>query len=455
MTLPVKPSLFAPLAFLPEGWRENVRIRIDEDGKILQVKTDTTPCPQDLHLHHRVLLPAPANLHSHAFQRGLAGLTETRGRQSDSFWTWRQKLYRFAQLLNPEDVENLTALAYMEMMEAGYASVAEFHYLHHRPSGKPYDLPEELSLRVCAAAGQVGIGLTLLPVLYSYASLNQDPPHPAQRRFINQRDSFQKLMENCTAHLPLLPPDTVLGVAPHSLRTVATEDIISFISSLNCPIHIHVAEQQQEVKEVKHTLKTSPVQWLLDHTSLDKRWCLIHCTHATKSEVTQLAKRNCVVGLCPVTEANLGDGIFNASDYCQNGGILGVGTDSQVSISFTEEVKMLEYAQRLQTQRRCVLASPQTPSCGRFLFEAVLTGGGQALARKTGRIQQHFWADLLTLKPLSSYNNPHTLLDQWVFTAQLPVQEVLSAGRLCVKNGQHIKRQEILHRLHTTFKKIL
>ncbi len=439
--------LWSEIALTPEGWQSNVRICIDDRGNLSAVEAD---CEPDGY-RTGILLPAPANLHSHAFQRAFAGLTERRSSHStDSFWTWRSQMYRFLQVLSPDDIEAITALVQMEMLEAGYASVCEFHYVHHQADGKAYDNPAELSHRILAAARETGIGLTLLPVYYQYAGCQKQALESTQLRFRNTEKQFQRLMEKCKPSLLGLSGDACLGAAAHSLRAVSPEGL-SFIVTIasGLPIHLHIAEQLDEVVEVKTALGQRPVEWLLDHYPVNHKWTLIHATHMLEEETRALAQSGAVAGVCPITEANLGDGIFNATLFLAQGGRIGVGSDSNVRISLTEELRSLEYSQRLRDQQRTVLASEQA-STGRYIFEAITQGSAQAAGRNAGAIQTGHCADLLALdkQALTLFGKTgDEVLDAYIFAGDdRLVSDVWSAGRHMVRQGRHIHRDSIIER---------
>jgi formimidoylglutamate deiminase len=395
-----------------------------------------------------VLLPAPVNVHSHAFQRAMAGLTERRGpNPNDSFWTWRQLMFRFLDRLTPDHVEAITAFVQMEMLEAGYATNAEFHYLHHQPGGAPYDNIAETSTRVAAAASQSGIGLCLLPVHYEFGGCDGRELTAGQIRFGNSHDQFQTLHHAAKRALSPLPADVSWGVAPHSLRAVGLSVLRSYGSLFpTCPIHMHLAEQIPEVDEVKAHWGARPVEWALDNMGLDGRWCLIHCTQMTPQETVRLAKSGAVAGLCPITESSLGDGVFDAVRWVDAGGAIAVGSDSNIRIALSEELRTLDYSQRLRDGTRAALASPEM-STGRRMFEDILRGGAQATQRKTGRIEVGHWADMLTLDMDNAYmwgRSGDTALDAWMFAGDdRLVTDVWSAGRHMVKNGEHIARAGI------------
>lgn len=423
-------------ALLPTGWAENVRFTIS-DGLIASVETGAAALPGDA-VHH-ITLPGLANVHSHAFQRGMAGLAEHRGAHSDdNFWSWREVMYRFLDRLTPDDMEAIAAFAYAEMLEGGYTHVGEFHYLHNDSDGRAYADPAEMAARIAAAARGAGIGLTLLPVFYAHSNFGGQAPTHGQRRFIHDLDSFAHLLDSCR---PLLADGDRLGIAPHSLRAVTGEELAALAAMhAQGPIHIHAAEQQKEVADSLAFSGQRPVEWLLNEAGVDRRWCLIHATHLTDSETDRLAASGAVAGLCPVTEANLGDGIFPALRYLDAGGRIGTGTDSNILIDPAHELRALEYSQRLAHQARNVLASNAHPSVARRLFEATLAGGAQAMDIAPGLAVGHA-ADFVTLAPTHPAlhgRSGDSLLDGWVFAARNScVDAVWKGGRQVVADGKH------------------
>ena len=434
-----KPAIWARSALTHTGWQREVRVEIGADGSIRSIVPGTEPGHA---VETDILLPAPANLHCHAFQRGLAGLTERRQTVgNDSFWTWRSVMYRIVERLTPEDIEALAALVYVEMLEAGYASVGEFHYLHHGPKGTPYDNPAELSQRIFVAAADTGIGLTHLPVLYCRGGLAGEPLTGGQRRFGCTPDHFARLWHAAKDALRDSPADTRLGVAPHSLRAVDRAEL-GFAVGLapSAPIHLHIAEQTGEVDAVQAAYGRRPVEWLLNTFAVDARWCLVHATHMSDIERRALARAGAVAGLCPITEANLGDGIFDARAFAAAGGRFGIGSDSNVRISLVEELRTLEYSQRLRDRARAVLAEGQR-SVGRTLLENAACGGAQALGRGSGRIEPDALADLVSLRAsdLALLGlEGDALLDAWIFSGDDHlVDHVWSAGRHVVSGGRH------------------
>ncbi len=437
-------AIFAKRALLASGWAENTRIEI-AGGLIADARADSRAQTGDVEVD--TLLPALANLHSHTFQRAMAGMTEYRMAGRDSFWTWRDLMYRFTAHLTPEQIEAIAALVFLEMQEAGYASVGEFHYLHHQRNGQPYDVLSEHSDRIMAAARQTGIGLTHLPVLYSYAGVGQKPLEPGQSRFGNDVEQFCRLVDQAKSNIASLPDDCRVGIAPHSLRATSPADLVEVLDAHgDGPVHIHIAEQPKEVAEVQAGLGARPVEWLLQNAPVDQSWCLIHATHMTEVETRDMAASGAVAGLCPVTEANLGDGPFNGATYLQAGGAFGVGSDSNVLISLTEELRTLEYSQRLRDLSRNVLVVGEG-SVGHALYTGAALGGAQALGRAAGEIAPGKLADLVAIDsgaPSLCALRTDQLLDGLVFAAKdQVVSDLWSAGRHCVQGGRHLAREQV------------
>ncbi|WP_422378002.1 formimidoylglutamate deiminase [Roseibium sp.] len=434
-------TVFAEKALLPGGWAKNVAVTLGADGRILSVERDAAVGGQQT---VGILLPAPSNLHSHAFQRAMAGMSERRGSEPrDSFWTWRQIMFRFLDALTPDDVEAIAAFVQMEMLEAGYAAVGEFHYLHHQPGGTPYDNLAELSERIIAAASETGIGLTHLPVHYQFGGCDKRPLAAGQIRFGNDIDRFGKLHELATSAMKALPEDAVIGVAPHSLRAVDWEGLKSAVALAgSSPLHMHLAEQIPEVDEVLAAWGRRPVDWLLSNHDVQDNWCLIHCTQMTAAETVGLARTGAVAGLCPITESSLGDGIFDGVNYLAHGGRFGVGSDSNIRISLSEELRTLEYSQRLRDTCRASVATKEK-STGRVLFDGAVAGGAQAAGRASGAIADGHYADLLALDGNAidlEGREGDEILDAWIFTGDdRMVTDVWSAGRHVVSGGNHVK----------------
>jgi formimidoylglutamate deiminase len=449
------PQVVFEEALLPQGWTRDVAVSF-ENGVIGRVEPDAPHSGSQGIAGAGV--PGMPNLHSHTFQRAMAGLTERAGSGEDSFWTWRTLMYRFLERLTPDDVAAIAAQAFCEMLEAGFTSCAEFHYLHHAPSGAPYGNLAEMGARIAAAAGETGIGLTLLPVFYAHGGFGGAAPAAGQRRFLNDLESFARLMEASAAAIRPLP-DAALGLAPHSLRAATPDELHALLALAgDRPIHIHVAEQQKEVEDCLAWSGRRPVEWLLQEMPVDRRWCLIHATHVTAEETAALAASGGTVGLCPITEANLGDGLFPAVEYRAAQGRFGIGSDSNVLISVAEELRTLEYGQRLSRRRRNLLAAPGA-SVGRTLYEAALAGGRAALGRKVGAIAPGYRADFVVLdreSPALAGRAGDELLDAWIFAAaSSPVREVWVGGRRLVEAGRHVRRGEIFARYRATLSALL
>ncbi|HVI33989.1 formimidoylglutamate deiminase [Phenylobacterium sp.] len=425
------------------GWARGVRISV-ADGRIARLETGVEADGAE---RHGIAVPGLPNLHSHAFQRAMAGLTEVRGPAGDSFWTWRELMYRFGERLGPEELEAVAALAFAEMLERGFTRVGEFHYLHHDEGGRPFADPAEMSARIAAAAQATGIGLTLLPVFYAHSGFGGAAPTPAQARFVHDPDGYGRLVE--AARLAVRPlGDAVVGVAPHSLRAV-TEDELRAVADLgDGPVHIHIAEQVREVDDCLAWSGARPVEWLLDRFGVGEAWCLVHATHMTAEETRRLARSGAVAGLCPVTEANLGDGIFPADAYLADGGRFGVGSDSNVRIDAAEELRMLEYSQRLGLKARNVLARGEGSSTGADLFRGALTGGARALGVPAAEgLAEGGPADIVALSadhPDLAGRSGDQWLDSWVFAAGgAAVADVWRAGEHVVQGGRHRARDGI------------
>lgn len=436
--------LWAEQALTSQGWRKDLRLEIDDAGRISAVDCSSEPEGDRV----GVLLPAPTNLHSHAFQRSMAGMTEKRGpNPQDSFWTWRELMFRFLDQLTPDDIEAIAAFVQMEMLEVGYAAVGEFHYLHHQSGGIPYANLSELSDRIAAAANTTGIGLTLLPVLYEHGGCDGRPLGPGQIRFGNDIDRFESLLQGAKSALSHLPADANLGVAPHSLRAVSVDGLTAAVALMpDAPLHMHVAEQIPEVDEVVAAWGKRPMEWLLQNFEVDQRWCLIHATQMLPDETKALAESGAVAGLCPITESSLGDGIFDGKSYLNQGGRFGIGSDSNVRISLSEELRTFEYSQRLRDHGRSVLAT-NNASTGRVLFQGAAAGGAQAAGRDSGRIEVGALADLVALDATATDllgKNGDDVLDSYIFCGDdSMVSDVWSAGRHLVRNGSHKEHESI------------
>lgn len=446
-------QLWFETALLPQGWAERVRVTID-GGRIARVETGAEPGAADE--RHAIALPGLCNVHSHGFQRGMAGLAETRGRPDDDFWSWREVMYLFLDRLDPEDVAAITTQAAVEMLETGYTRLGEFHYLHNAPDGRPYAERAATAAAIGEAARTAGIGLTLMPVFYAHGDFGGAPATPGQRRFLSDLDGFARLVEESEA---LLGEGDGIGVAPHSLRAVTPEELRHLVALRpGRPLHIHAAEQVKEVEASVAALGARPVEWLLANAEVDARWCLVHATHLTEAETDALAASGAVAGLCPVTEANLGDGIFPAIRYLAAGGRIATGTDSNILVDPAAELRALEYSQRLAHRARGCLATEEVPSVGGRLFRAAGEGGAQALQGSFG-IAVGDAADIVSLDaghPALAERKGDALLDGWIFAANRPAVDcVWRAGRPLVRGGAHVARGEVAARYRKTLAKLL
>jgi formimidoylglutamate deiminase len=453
--------LWAESALLPEGFADGVRLEVDARGDLAAVEVGAEPGGAER--LSGVVLPGMPNVHSHAFQRAMAGLAERLAPGEASFWTWREVMYRFLERIGPDELRAIASQLYVEMLEAGFTAVCEFHYLHQQPDGRPYADPAELSCAILDAQRASGIGLTHLPVLYMAGGFGGRPPEPGQRRFVHDPDRFADLLERLKPRFADAP-DLRLGLAPHSLRAVpdhALRNIVALVDAIDAeaPIHIHIAEQVKEVHECLEWCGARPVRHLFDTAPLGPRWCLIHATHMDDAETEMLAQSGAVAGLCPTTEANLGDGLFNLGGYLAAGGRFGIGSDSHVSISPIEELRWLEYGQRLDTMRRLVAASPGQPHCGARLWRDALAGGAQALGRRIGRLEAGHRADLIRLDaahPILAGRSGEALLDALVFSGNVNlVRDVMVGGRWLVQGGRHLRRDAIAEAYRAAVKRLV
>ncbi len=406
----------------------------------------------------RCALPGMPNLHSHAFQRAMAGLAERRGPGDDSFWTWRETMYAFAAHIGPEQLKAIAAQLYVEMLKAGYTHVCEFHYLHHRPDGQPYADPAAMSAALVEAAEETGIGMTLLPVLYMSGGFDGRPLGERQRRFGHDVEAYLRLLESLRR---MESPMLRVGIALHSLRAVpgsAMREVLAAEPAASGPIHIHIAEQIGEVQDCLALRDARPVQWLLEHAPVDARWCLVHATHMDANEVRALAATGAVAGLCPTTEANLGDGLFALPAWLDAGGRLGIGSDSHISVSPVEELRWLEYGQRLLSRHRNVVARAPGASVGETLWDAALAGGAQAADADLGAAQPGHRADLLVLDddaPQLAARDTRSMLDSFLFAGNAPlVRDVMAGGDWVVRDFRHRDEERIAERYRVTLESL-
>lgn len=437
--------------WLGQGWQPAASLAVGANG-LLQAGDGTGEVLGSW------VLPGMPNLHSHAFQRAMAGLTERKGRSDDSFWTWRETMYAFAASIGPDELKAVAAQLYVEMLKAGYTQVCEFHYLHHQPDGSPYADPAAMSLALIEAAQEAGIALTLLPVLYMTGGFDGRPLSPRQRRFGHEVGDYVRLIESLQA---MQSHQLRVGIALHSLRAVpeaAMRSVLATSAARDCPIHIHIAEQIGEVQDCLATRGARPVEWLLDHAPVDARWTLVHATHLSGHECSRLARSGAIAGLCPTTEANLGDGLFPLSDYLDARGVLGIGSDSHISISPVEELRWLEYGQRLSTRHRNIASRKEGDSVGETLWRAALHGGAQASGLPVGELREEARADLLVLddsSPLLAARDERSMLDSFLFAGNTPlVRHVMCGGRWVVRDFHHHDEERIAARYRETVRRL-
>jgi formiminoglutamate deiminase len=439
-------------ALLPQGWADDVAIAVSPEGLIVAVTANEIDRREPTMGGFAV--PGMANVHSHAHQRAMAGLAEVSSTGTDSFWTWRETMYGFALAMQPAELEAVAAQLYMEALLAGFTSVGEFQYLHHAPDGSRYGRPAEMSLRCLTAAATTGIAITLLPTFYRYAGLKNRPAVASQRRFVNDAAGYLGIVRNIQTEV-MKQRNARLGISPHSLRAVAAEELRDVIGEFDRiqpggPIHIHAAEQSREVEECLTATGKRPIEFLLANFEVSQRWCIIHATHMTESETRELALSGAIAGLCPTTEANLGDGIFNAREFREKRGMIAIGSDSNIIVSVAEELRQLEYSQRLKLQARNVLAGGPNRSTGRALFDAAATGGARALGQPQGALAAGLRADIVVLDQQHGALTGRTgdnVLDSWIFSGgNACVKDVFVAGQHLVRQGQHIDGSNITAR---------
>lgn len=431
-------------ALLSDGWASGVEIEISNEGVISEIR-------KNVHGEHRgVAIPGMANVHSHAHQRAMAGFAERSGVGPDSFWTWRSTMYHFMQTMQPHQLSAIAAQLFLEMLNSGFTRVAEFQYLHHQASGQPYDDRAEMSLQLLQAADLTGIGMTCLPVHYQFSGFGEQQIAQTQRRFFNTPDEFLRLIESLVAPVKENPNHS-LGIAAHSLRASSVTTFNTILQALEgsaMPIHMHIAEQKKEVEDCLAWSGLRPVQYGMENFAIDEHWCLIHATHMSEQETHDLAKSGAVAGLCPTTEANLGDGFFNAENFLKVGGRFGIGSDSHCSVSPVEELRWLEYGQRLLHGTRNHLAGGTERSTGRSLFELATVGGNQACGHSAGTLEVGKRADIVVLdesNPLLIERTDDAILDSWIFSGNVnAVRDVYVGGQRVIQNGQHPK-QEIIN----------
>ena len=458
-------KLYAENILLKDGWATKQTITI-EQGVITAIESGMIAGAE---IAKGAVIPGMVNCHSHAFQRAFAGFSEQGSEGQDSFWTWRKIMYQFLAQLTDIDAKNIAKQLYIEMLKMGYTRVAEFHYLHHDIDGSTYDTNTAvgstskaisskgssanlatMAQAIFTAAKESGIGLTLLPVLYQHGGFGEQAPNDGQKRFINSTDQFNQLVSDCFA-LSEQYSNTNVGIAPHSLRAVDKASLISAVTHVRsldkqAPIHIHISEQQKEVDDCLQHYGKRPVQWLLDNIELDKFWCLIHATHIDEAERKGIIAKQAIAGICPTTEANLGDGIFPTTEFLAEQGTIAIGSDSHISVNPIEELRWLEYAQRLIKQQRAILASDEQASVGQNLWQQAAQGGAQSTNSNTGSLAIGKQADLLVLDSdktkLYANANQH-LLDSMIFASQQnPVADVMVNGVWQIIAQQHVEQEQ-------------
>ena len=448
-------KLYAENILLNDGWASKQTITI-EQGLITAIETGMI---EGAEIANGAVIPGMINCHSHAFQRAFAGFSEQGSEGQDSFWTWRKIMYQFLAQLTDVDAKNIAKQLYIEMLKMGYTRVAEFHYLHHDLDGNTYEssakTEKSASLATMAqaifeAAQESGIGLTLLPVLYQHSGFGEKLPSEGQKRFINSTEQFNQLVSDCFT-LSEQYTNTNVGIAPHSLRAVDKTSLLSAVEHVRrldkqAPVHIHISEQQKEVDDCLTHFGKRPVQWLLDNVELDKYWCLIHATHIDDAERKGIIAKEAIAGICPTTEANLGDGIFPTTEFLAEKGTIAIGSDSHISVNPIEELRWLEYAQRLIKQQRAILASDEEASVGQNLWQQAAVGGAQSTNSNTGCLAIGKQADLLVLDKdktkLFANANQH-ILDSMIFASQQnPVSDVMVNGVWQIKAQQHAEQEQ-------------
>lgn len=442
-------DLFLDSALLPGGWARDVRVSIDAAGWITAIDTETTP--QGARHVPGIAVPGVPNVHSHVFQRAMAGLAERGSPDGDSFWTWRSRMYAFLETVGPDEAQAIAAQLFVECLRNGFTSVAEFHYLRNDVNGQPYDDPVEMARRILAAGHRTGLGLTILPTVYRASHFGGAPPTDGQRRFVASIEDFVGDVAVLGAEAPR--GTARVGLALHSLRAVPAAELDVVVTAARSmdptlPIHIHVAEQQAEVEASLAFSGARPVEWLLENAPVDEHWCLVHATHVNEGEVAGMAASRAVVGLCPTTEANLGDGIFPLAAHEAAGGRWAIGTDSHVGRNPATELRTLEYGQRLVRQERNVAGGPRHGSTGRALLDLAWQAGADACGRRVGRLALGYRADIVLLDPDHASLAGRTddeALDSWVFSGDAtPVRHVFTGGRWVVRDGHHLLEDEVL-----------
>lgn len=455
---------FCDHALLPQGWTSDVAIDVGADGAFASVRSvSATEREQAIAAgeHLSLCIPGIVNAHSHAFQRSMAGLAEYRGNARDTFWTWREIMYKTAMLITPEDQRDISAHLHIELLKHGYTSLVEFHYLHNQPDGTAYDDPAIMSLATVDAAQESGIGLTHIPVLYMTADFDGRPLDRRQKRFGQTVESLLRIWQ-AVDDVVGDKPDFATGLSAHSLRAVPPDALEALLASWHNqaggPFHIHVAEQQAEVDASLHQLGTTPVSWLLDHAQVDENWTLVHATHISKAEYLALAATGATIAVCPSTEGNLGDGICPTQGYHEQGGGIAIGSDSHVCVSPWEELRWLEYVQRLHLQERNVMAIGNE-STGAALLRGLYSSAANVTGRPIGRIATGARADLVVLdgtSPQLAGRSPASIIDTMIFASNLnPVRHVMVGGIWRIRNGSHKSEMRVADRYRQVQERVI
>ncbi len=453
-TLPVN-SVFATHLLTDKGWMHNTRVTINENGYVQSIKQEQKAASDKV---VDVLLPGVPNLHSHGFQWSMAGLAEYKLSGKDSFWTWRDMMYQFLDKIDPGDLKIIAKALYIDMLKAGYTEVGEFHYLHNDCKGNQYGQIELLSLQMIEAAREVGLGICHLPVIYQFSGFDKKVAGDGQKRFTLSSDKFQLVIENLRKKY-LNDNLVTVGMAPHSLRAVDIYELPELTANLagDFPIHIHIAEQLSEVEQCKAVYGQRPVELLYSLLQIDQQWCLIHATHLNSMEVQSIANSKAVVGLCPTTEANLGDGIFPLLEFYKNDGRWGIGSDSHVSVSVLEELRWLEYGQRLQHQGRTLYTNQQNSQTSLNLYQQALKGGAQALKSEAGVIEVGSRADFIGLKIPAQYHgfSSDQIFSRYLFSSRDNwINDVMVSGNWLVTDGVHPLEDKASADLVKVYKKL-
>lgn len=456
-------TLFAPSALLAEGWADNVLIEVDKDGWIVGIDSfKSQPTDPSTEILKGPLVPGVSNAHSHAFQRAMAGLAERTSGKKDTFWNWRETMYRFVDRIDPEDMTALASQLYVDMLKAGYTGVAEFHYVHHQKDGTPYADRAIMSRSLIQAALETGIAITHMPSLYAYGGYGAEPATDGQKRFLNDTAGIMRIIEEIYGEYRATQQVTI-GFAPHSLRAVSPEMLKESVGAVrdllkDAPIHILVAAQQAEVDNCLKWSGLRPVEWLLLNAPVDEHWTLVHATHVNDSEMRAMHRARVVAALCPTTEANLGDGVFPLNRYFKHGGAFAIGSGSHISVNMFEELRWLEYGQRLLHHERTLIGTQEIPSVGATLYDHACHDGARAMGRRTGKIEIGHRADFVVLDPeapaLIGKLRDH-VFDAAIFAAsENPVRDVMSGGRWVVRDHHHKREEQVLQNYKKVLKKL-